>query len=135
MKWFTIEEFTKSATATKYKIINEPNETQKELLEEFVNVILDPIREEYGKAVFVNSGFRCKKLNKIVGGVANSHHCCENGYVAADITTGSVADNRLIFGIAMALDLPFCQLIDENRFEWIHISYNKDDIRKQVLHL
>lgn len=135
MKWFTVEELTKSDTAKKHKIKNQPNEEQNALLEEFIDVILDPIREEYGNAIYVNSGFRCKKLNKLVGGVVNSHHCCEDGYVAADITAGSVANNRLLFGIAIALDLPFCQLIDESRFKWIHISYNKEDIRKQVLHL
>ena len=135
MKWFTIEELTESATATKYNIKNEPNERQKELLEEFVNVILDPIREEYGKPVFVNSGFRCDELNKKVCGAKNSHHKCENGYVAADITTGTKSGNRMLFGICLALKLPFCQLIDESCFSWIHVSYNINDVRKQVLHL
>ena len=135
MKWFTIEELTESATATKYKIKNEPNEQQKELIEEFINIILDPIRDEYGKPIFVNSGFRCDELNKKVGGAKNSHHKCEDGYVAADITSGTKNGNRILFGICLALNIPYCQLIDESCFSWIHISYNKDDIRKQVLHL
>lgn len=135
MKWFTLDELTKSETAKKYGINNTPNEEQIKLLEEFVDVILDPLRDEYGEAIFVNSGFRSNWLNKILGGVDNSHHKCENGYVACDITTGTKLGNRILFGLCIALNLPFCQLIDENRFSWIHISYNKNDIRKQVLHL
>ena len=32
------------------------------------------VREEYGVAVYVNSGFRCQYHNKKVGGVPNSYH-------------------------------------------------------------
>lgn len=135
MKWFTIEELTRSATAEKYKIKNIPSEEQKALIEDMVDCILDPLREEFGDEIFVNSGFRCDRLNRKVGGVGNSHHKCENGYAAVDITSGTKEGNRKIFGLCLALDLPFCQLIDENRFSWIHISYNKNDVKKQVLHL
>lgn len=135
MKWFTFEELTRSNKATRLKIKNVPTQEQLGLLEELVDVILDPLREEYGDEIFVNSGFRSERLNKAVGGVENSHHKCENGYAAVDITTGTKEGNRKLFGLCMALDLPFCQLIDENRFDWIHVSYNKNDVKKQVLHL
>lgn len=135
MKWFTLEELTRSGTAVKYGINNAPNEEQKANLIRLVDAILDPLREEYGKPIFVNSGFRSKSLNDKVGGVDNSHHLCENGYAAADITTGTKKGNRILFGLCQALNLPFCQLIDENRFSWLHVSYNPNDIRKQILHL
>lgn len=135
MKWFTIEELTRSGTAEKFGIDNTPSSEQINLIVNFVDVILDPLREEFGSAIFVNSGFRCDKLNNAVGGVNTSHHRYENGYAAADITSCTKSGNRKLFALAQILNLPFCQLIDENRFDWIHISYNPNDIRKQVLHL
>lgn len=135
MKWFSIRELTKSNTAYKYKIDNTPSEQQKKYIEALIDNVLDPIREEYGKPVYVNSGFRCRELNKKVGGVDGSHHLCENGYAAADITARSKEENKLLFGICIALNLPFCQLIDESNFSWIHVSYNEDDVKREILHL
>jgi hypothetical protein len=37
-----------------------------------VETILDPLREKYGKPIIVSSGFRCEKLNLIVGGAKTS---------------------------------------------------------------
>jgi hypothetical protein len=31
--------------------------------------------------------------------------------------------------------LPFCQLIDEKNFSWVHISYDKNNVKRQILHL
>lgn len=35
---------------------------------------MDMLREIYGKPINLTNGFRCKKHNKEVGGVANSNH-------------------------------------------------------------
>ena len=39
-----------------------------------VENVLDPLREEYGHPIRVNSGYRCPLKNKAVGGVENSQH-------------------------------------------------------------
>ncbi len=49
-------------------------------------VILEKIREHYGKPVRINSGVRCKTHNARVGGAANSQHLSTYGK-AADIGT------------------------------------------------
>ena len=54
--------------------------------------------------------------------------------LAADITVGSAAKNKILFNLAQELDLPFDQLIDEKNFSWIHISFSEKP-RKQILHL
>ena len=93
--------------------------------------VLDPLREAYGKPVYVNSGYRCEALNEAVGGSKTSQHCLG---LAADITGKSKSENKKIFDLAQKLELPFDQLIDESNYQWIHISYaNKP--RKQILHL
>jgi uncharacterized protein YcbK (DUF882 family) len=44
---------------------------------------LDTTREKYGKAIRVNSGYRCPAHNKAIGGKENSSHMAG---LAADIT-------------------------------------------------
>lgn len=132
MKYFTLEELIQSDTAKRKGINNTPNEIQKQNLILLIDNILDPLREAYGKPIKVNSGFRCEALNKAVGGVSTSDHL--KGF-ASDITGGSKEENKKIFEIARDLNLPFRQLIDERNYSWVHISYNKNDVKKQVLHL
>lgn len=131
MKYFTIKELCKSSTATLKRIDNTPNSEIVNNLEQLVDNILDPLREEYGKPIKVNSGYRSPVLNKVVGGSKTSQHMTG---LAADITTGSVMENRRLFALVQSLNLPFDQLIDENKFKWIHVSYSENP-RKQVLHL
>ena len=131
MKYFTIKELCKSSTATLKRIDNTPNSEIVNNLEQLVDNILDPLREEYGKPIKVNSGYRCDALNKAVGGSKTSQHTYG---LAADITTGSKLRNKQLFILAQQMNLPFDQLIDEKTYSWIHISFSKEP-RKQVLHL
>ena len=131
MKYFTIKELCKSSTATYKGIDNTPNSEIVSNLEQLVDKILDPLREKYGKPIKINSGYRCDRLNKAVGGSATSQH---RYGLAADITTGSRLENKLLFILVQQLNLPFDQLIDEKSYSWIHISFSKNT-RKQILHL
>lgn len=138
-KYFTIEELTQSETAERLGIDNTPNEKQKVNMRLLILEILDPLREEFGKEIIVNSGFRCEELNIAVAGALNSHHKCKNGYAAADITAVNKRDNKRLFELVQEMNLPFCQLIweqgNEEYPEWVHISYNTKDIRKEVKYL
>lgn len=132
MKHFTIAELTRSATARKLGIDNTPPPEAEAALRLLTDNLLDPVRELWGKPIIVTSGYRCAALNRAVGGARNSHHL--KG-MAADITTGSQADNRQLFQLIMQSSLPFTQLIDEHGFSWIHISFDMSDLRRQVLRL
>ena len=131
MKYFTIKELCKSSTAIEKKINNTPNSDVVNNLEQLVDNILDPLREEYKNPINVNSGYRCDTLNKAVGGSKTSQHCLG---LAADITAGSKFENKKLFILAQQLNLPYDQLINEKNYSWIHISYSKNP-RKQILHL
>lgn len=131
-KYFTIEELIHSDTAIARGIDNTPNEEQKANLQALIDNVLDPLREAYGKPIYVNSGFRCKELNEAVGGVYNSEHLTG---CAADIDTYFNEENKKLFELAQELNLPFRQLIDESNLSWVHISYNPNDIKRQVLKL
>ena len=91
--YFNIKEMTKSQTAKLYHIDNTPT---KEVVENLKKVmyILDIVRVYIGKPILVNSGYRCKKLNEIVGGVQNSMH---TKGLAADFRTGEKEDINTMF--------------------------------------
>lgn len=132
MKYFTIEEMIKSSTATAKRIDNTPNQTVIDSLTKLIEAILDPLREWYGKPIRVNSGYRCKALNKAVGSKAkNSQHLYGE---AADITAGSKEENEKLFNYIKD-NLEFDQLINESDFSWVHVSYREGRLRKQVLAL
>lgn len=132
MKYFTIEEITKSSTATAKRIDNTPNQTVIDSLTKLIEAVLDPLREWYGKPIRVNSGYRCEALNKAVGSKAkNSQHLYGE---AADITAGSKEENEKLFNYIKD-NLEFDQLINESDFSWVHVSYREGRLRKQVLAL
>ena len=123
---------TKSSTATAKHIDNTPNQTAIDNLTKLIEIVLDPLREWYGKPIRVNSGYRCKVLNKAVGSKAkNSQHLYGE---ATDITAGSKAENEKLFNYIKD-NLPFDQLINESDFSWVHVSYREGRLRKQVLAL
>lgn len=122
MKYFTIAELCKSDTATAKHINNTPTEAVKKNLTALVDKVLDPLRELYGAPVYISSGYRCEKLNKAVGGVANSQHLTGQ---AADINQGSYTENRRIFTYLEEYG-DFDQLLWENGGQWVHVSYRAD---------
>lgn len=131
MKYFTIKELTKSNTATKLGIVNQPNNTETKCLTSLIEKILDPLRESYGKPIIVTSGYRCSKLNKLVGGSAISQHALGQ---AADIRSvqDTIEENKKLFDLIVSLKLPFDQLINEYNYDWVHVSYGPKN-RKQKL--
>ena len=119
MRYFTIEELEHSDTATKYKIDNTSNGETRTNLIKFIELLLDPIRTKWGKPIKVNSGYRCSKLNRMVGGASTSQHLLGE---AADITVGSPEENRKLFEMIISMNILFDQLILEDGGKWIHIS-------------
>lgn len=130
MKYFTLSELCRSDTALARGIGNIPDPGTEANLRLLVDNVLDPVRELYGGPIRVNSGYRCPDLNKAVGGAAKSQHLSGQ---AADITTGKIGANKVLFDLIRTSDIPFDQLIDESNYSWIHISYSPNP-RKQVLH-
>lgn len=132
MRNFTIQELTASTTATAKKINNDPTPEAAENLKLLVDKVLDPLRDAYGKPIRVNSGYRSPALNAAVRGSKTSQHMKGQ---AVDITGGSKQENKKLFELAQELNLPYCQLIDEKNFSWVHISYDPNNVKRQILHL
>mgnify|MGYP001570953303 CR=1 FL=1 len=125
----TFEEATKSQSAIRAKIDNKPNEIQLANMRITSEKCFEPIREWYGKPLIVSSFFRCKALNTLIKGSKTSQHMEGK---AIDVSTNDPIENKKIFEWCKA-NLKFDQLINEFNYSWIHISYNEDKNRNQVL--
>ena len=135
---FSLAEMTQSATAKRLGIDNTASIPVIANLKALCTNILEIIRMEWGEPIIVNSGFRCEKLNKAVGGAKTSDHIYGN---AADIRTLSnrKSDNFRLFTKILELrdqkKIKFGQLIDEHGYSWIHISNQTKKHRNEVLHI
>ena len=131
---FSLEELTKSETALRFDLDNEPNDEQLANLVALCECVLQPVRDHFGKGVKVNSGLRTPEVNAKVGGSKTSDHC--KG-MAADIEIPGIANADLAKWITDNLE--FRQVILEFYTPgipdsgWVHVSYNPGDNKKQVL--
>jgi D-alanyl-D-alanine dipeptidase len=130
-KNFTLHEMTKSNTALRLGIENDPSKDVVRNLQIIVMKILQPLRNRLGP-IRINSGYRSVELNKAIGGSSRSQHC-KGQAVDLNIIIDGKSDNKLIFDTVLEMDLDFDQMINEFDYSWIHISYNKDNNRKQLL--
>ena len=133
-KNFTLSEMTKSDTALRLGIDNEPDEQQLSALTVLCEKVLQPVRDYYGMGVKVNSALRTLPVNRAIGSSDNSHHV--RG-MAADIEIPGIANAELAEWIVENLE--FTQVILEFYTPgvpdsgWVHVSYVPEDLRKQVL--
>ena len=120
--YFTLQEFIKSSTAARLKIDNTPTNEILRNLQYGVSMVLDPLRRSHQKPIIITSGFRCEKLNKAVGGVANSWHTKGN---AADIHIKDENEAREIFNILKTLPTVDTALFEHSRTsQWIHVQWD-----------
>lgn len=134
MRYFTFNELLRSETAIKNGIANMPfmtgeHEVYKNL-ETLVKNLLDPIRERFATPVIITSGYRCERLNDMVGGERNSQH--RQGKAADFYFAGFTAKEmaQAFFEISETFD--FDQLIYYKKRHFIHISYNGAENRHQA---
>ena len=123
---FILEEFTRSNNGKRMGIKNEPDEKQIKNLQKLCVYLLQPLREIYDTPFYINSGFRCIELNRLIGGVAASQH-----------TKGQAADVRVtnphrLLSELLRLGIDFDQAILYASF--LHLSYNEENNRRQVLY-
>ena len=120
---FTLSELTKSDTAIRKGINNNPSAEQVEKLKALCENILQPVRDHFGR-VKVTSGFRSVELCLAIGSSQNSQHARAE---AADFECPGVDNAELADWIHK--NLPYDQLIlefytpGEPNSGWIHCSW------------
>ncbi len=135
-KHISYKEAVGSNYAKQYGIKNKPNEEQVENMKLLAEKVFEPLREWVGCPIRVNSMFRSQELNSAIKGSSTSSHMKGE---AMDITSMACGKENCKSNLEMFYwikdNLEFDQLIWEFGKEpkWLHVSYNKDKNRKQVL--
>ena len=130
---FSLAEFTKSQTAIRKGIKNDPNDAAIENMRLVCENILEPVRQHYDIPFTLNSGFRCLALNEAVGSSPRSQHVTGQ---AADFEIPTIANKDLAHWIMDNLD--YDQVLLEFYKEgdpssgWVHCSYDNGNNRKQA---
>jgi hypothetical protein len=135
-KNFSLEELTRSDTAERKGIDNSPTAEHIHNLAALCENVLQPLRDKVKHSIRVTSGYRSEKLNNAIGGSKTSEHSFGK---AADIKLIIDGENKseLLYLAILEMGIPFRQMIwefgDEETPSWVHISFNKDDNKKQKL--
>ena len=124
---FRFSEFTKSDVASRYHITNAITSWAiRDSIIALVENVLQPLRDEWEKPLFIKSGYRCLELNKKVGGVPTSQHVLGQ---AADV---GCSDPLALARLAKKMRLPFDQMGVYPTF--VHFSYNEERNRGQIFY-
>ena len=128
----TLAEVTKSQTATRLGISNDPDAHQLAALKAIAEHIFEPVRNHFGVPIGISSGLRSKALNQAIGGSSRSQHCHGQALdIDADIY-GGITNADIFHYIKNNLD--FDQMIwefgDDNNPAWVHVSFVDDDTNR-----
>ena len=113
-----------SITATRRGLDNTPNGEQLANMKLLAEKVFEPLREWVGGPIRINSFFRCKALNKAIGGSTTSQHCKGQ---AMDIDDGGCKKTNAEMYEWIKENLDFDQMIwefgDNKNPNWVHVSY------------
>ncbi len=129
---FSLAEVEHSNEAISHNINNKPPAWALANAVQLAVNVLEPVRNYLGLPLIVNSWYRSPAVNVAVGGSDDSDHMRA---LAADVTTGNKSTNAAIIRAALALDLPFDQLIIYDSQEApsrVHLSYEPGQARQQI---
>lgn len=128
---FTISELVYSQKAIQNNINNMPDLNSLDNMLNLIIHCLQPIRDKLKRPMIITSGYRCGRLNNLVGGKSTSQHLIGQ---AADFQVVGMSVQDVINFIRIN-NFDFDQLIAEynKNKSWIHISYDKNKNRKQIL--
>ena len=130
-KNFVLSEITRSNTARRKGISNEPEKEHLANLQTIITELVQPMRDAIGP-IRISSGYRSPKLNKAIGGSSRSQHCKGQALDLQFWKDGKM-NNQVIYDWVLDSGLDFDQMINEFDFAWIHISFNSSKNRRQVL--
>jgi hypothetical protein len=134
--YLSLAEVTRSDTAKRKGISNEPTAEHLENMKTIAVEVFDKVREYFGVPIFVSSGYRSAALNKAIGGSATSDHNLGRALDLDQDGPGNGVTNADVFKFIKD-NLEFDQLIwefgtDKNP-DWVHVGYRKGANRKQIL--
>ena len=132
-KYMSLDEATRSRTASRAGISNQPTKFHFENMRFVAENIFDKVREFVGEPVTCSSFYRSKELNALIGGSSTSFH-----------TLGAAIDLRLLGSSKtyaevfeyIKTSLIFSELIWEygtdQEPDWVHVAYASGDERAMI---
>ena len=123
---FDLGEFTRSATAAREGINNEPGPAVLANLARLAGE-LEKVRLLCNAPLHVLSGYRCPALNAAVGGSKNSYHML--GLAADFDPPPGMTHDQLQHAIGAAVDIDFDLALEERAKDgahWLHLQIPKD---------
>jgi len=126
-KNFSLVELTKSQTAERKGIPNDPSPDHQENLRLLCERVLQPVRDHFNHVVSISSAYRSPALSQAIGSSIESQHC--KG-MAADFELFGIPNNEVFNWISH--NLMYDQMIlefwnpDEPNSGWLHVSYNPE---------
>lgn len=130
-----LSEVTRSGTAKRLGISNEPTDEHLENLKLVSMEIFQRVRDHFGVPIFVSSGYRSAALNKKIGGSKTSDHLKGMALDLDADVFGGITNADIFYYIKR--NLPFKQLIWEfgtaDNPNWVHVSFDKDNNKGEVL--
>jgi zinc D-Ala-D-Ala carboxypeptidase len=131
-KHLELAEVIRSSTAKRLGIKNEPTSEHLSNLKLLAENIFEPIREHFGRPIFISSGYRSAALNKATKGASTTSQHSKGEALDLDMD-GTEISNKQVFDF-IKNNLNFDQLINEFDYSWVHVSYSATGKqRKQIL--
>ena len=126
-KNFSLVELTKSQTAERKGIPNDPSPDHIENLRLLCERVLQPVRDHFNHVVTISSAYRSPALCQAIGSSVDSQHA--KG-MAADFELFGIPNNEVFNWVKDKL--LYDQMIlefwnpDEPNSGWLHVSYHPD---------
>jgi zinc D-Ala-D-Ala carboxypeptidase len=137
-EYLTYSEATKSQTAIRRGIRNDPTEEQLTNMKYVAVNVFDPVRRFVNGPLHASSFFRSKALNRAIGGSSKTSQHMKGEAIDIDADTFGYGTNAGIFTFIRKY-LNHDQVIGEypdifGNFAWVHVSLRRDGKnRKQAL--
>ena len=122
------KESIKSNTAIRKGIDNTPGQYELTNMQIIAEKIFEPLRDWVGGPIAINSFYRSKELNSVIGGSSKSQHC-EGRAIDLDDAYGYKTNAEMFNYIKDNLN--FDQLIwefgNKENPDWVHVSYVSEE--------
>lgn len=127
---------TRSETAKRKGVSNEPTPEHIENMKVLAEKIFEPIRKNFGVPIYLSSGYRSAALNKKINGAKNSYHLYGMAMDLDQDGSKNGITNKEIFDFIKD-NLLFTELIWEfgtnKNPDWVHVAYDSKKLNKEIL--
>lgn len=134
-KHLSLSEVIKSGTAKRLGIDNKPTPEHMHNILLIAEKVFEPVREHFGKPLYVSSGYRSEALNEAIKGSSRSQHCKGEALDLDAQVYGGFTNKELFEYIRdnVVFDQMIWEFGNDDEPDWVHVSYKKGKNRGEML--